>query len=161
MSSLTSHAQPSPWSHAEPLPLACYSVFLQVLEARAIPRVHSGGRGSSCPSKFTAMLREKGFAREESTLSAGSRKLKWAPVSPRYPKGRTLLRRAFTRAGFYCDSRSSKFIVFNCWEGWALGWCVCLTLHCSVLSLLLKEFLISCPQCHQAAREESSSLLGL
>lgn len=71
MSSLTSHAQPSPWSHAEPLPLACYSVFLQVLEARAIPRVHSGGRGSSCPSKFTAMLREKGFAREESTLSAG------------------------------------------------------------------------------------------
>lgn len=61
------------------LPWASSSVLLQVLKARPIPKVDNVGRDSSCPSKFTKhermMLREEGFAREESTLSAGEGEL--------------------------------------------------------------------------------------
>lgn len=89
-----------PWSHPEPLPWASYSVLLQVLKARAIPRVDNVARDSSCPSKFTdvraRMLRERDLPRRRAQCQQG--KLDWAAVSPRHPKGRMLLRAQARRA---------------------------------------------------------------
>lgn len=59
---------------------------LQVLKARAVPRVENAGRDSFCPSKFRKCeskdAQREGFAQEESTLSAGE-----AGLGCREPQG--------------------------------------------------------------------------
>lgn len=65
------------------------------------------------PVNHSHAQREGICPRGEHTVSRGARTLEWAPVSPRHPKGRTLLRRVLPEQDLTvtADPQSSSCLI--------------------------------------------------